>query len=280
MPSELSRARRAARFLLRRVRMRPRIAVILGSGLGAFAGRLQDRVRIPFDQIPGFPRPTAPGHAGVASFGVLRSGRMRTIPVAVLEGRPHLYEGYSAGEVVLPVRVLAQMGVRTLILSNAAGGLSRRFPAGRLAVVRDHINLQGTNPLRGQREEFGPHFLDMTAAYSPALRRLARAQARHLDIPLGEGVYAGVLGPVYETPAEIAFLRRIGADLVGMSTVQETIAARQMGMEVLAISVVTNLAAGLSKRKLTHEEVLAKAADASEKLGRLLESVIVRIADS
>jgi purine-nucleoside phosphorylase len=198
--------------------------------------------------------------------------------VAVLEGRVHLYEGYGAEEVAFPVRVLGQMGVRTLILANAAGGLRRRFPRGSLALLRDHINLQGTNPLRGRGEDFGPRFLDLTAAYSPALRRLARAQARRLRIPLLEGVYAGVLGPAYETPAEIAFLRRIGADLVGMSTVQEVLAARPMGMEVIAISVVTNLAAGLSKERLTHEEVLANAAKASDRLGRLLERVMVRIA--
>lgn len=276
--TEFSRARRVSRLLMRRLRVRPRIAVILGSGLGGFARRLRDPVRIPFHKIPGFARPTARGHAGVLCAGWLRPAGLAAIPVAVLEGRVHLYEGYSAEEVAFPVRVLGQLGVRTLILANAAGGLRRRFSRGSLALLRDHINLQGTDPLLGRREEFGPRFLDLTQAYSPALRRLGRAQARRLRVPLLEGVYAGVLGPVYETPAEITFLRRIGADLVGMSTVQEVIAARQMGMEVLAISVVTNLAAGLSKRKLSHEDVVSRAARASENLGRVLESVIQRIA--
>ena len=283
MPNQLLRVRRAARLVLRRVRVRPRIAVILGSGLGgsglgAFSGRLHHPVRIPFREIPGFPLPSVRGHAGVLHIGLIRKAGLRAVPLVVLEGRAHLYEGFTAEEVAFPVRVLAAMGVRTLILANAAGGLRRRFRPGSLVILRDHINLQGTNPLRGRREEFDPRFLDLTAAYSPALRRMARAQARRVRIPLLEGVYAGVLGPVYETPAEIGFLRRIGADLVGMSTVQEVIAARQMGMEVLAISVVTNLAAGLGKKALTHEEVLATAAKAGEKLGGLLERVVVGIA--
>jgi len=243
---------------------------VLGSGFGAVADRLADPVAIPYAAIPGWPETTAEGHAGKLLFGEL-GGRK----VALLAGRVHLYEGYGPRRVVFGVRVLARMGGRLLVLTNAAGGIHPAFDRGRLVLLSDHINLQGANPLTGPNDDaLGPRFPNMTDAYSPRCRRIAQRVAGTLGIDLAEGVYAAVPGPSYETPAEIQFLKTIGADLVGMSTAQEVIAARHMGLEVLAISCVANRAAGLSSERVSHQKVLDAIGQATETLGRLLEALL------
>ncbi len=204
----------------------PRVAVVLGSGLGAFAEELSDRVEIPYAEIPGWPPSTAAGHAGKLAIGKLGS-----LNVAVLAGRSHLYEGYSQAQVTFAVRVLHRLGVQSIMFTNAAGGINLAYSQGALVLISDHINLQGSNPLVGPNDDaLGPRFPDMTEAYSPSYRAIAQEVGRTLNIPLAEGVYAGVLGPSYETPAEIRYLRTIGADLVGMSTVPEVIVANHLGM--------------------------------------------------
>lgn len=264
----------AAQFLLSRSSLRPRIGVVLGSGLGAFADELAAAARIPYADVPGFPRSTAIGHAGHMVIG--KSGE---IPVAAMQGRVHLYEGYSPREVVFPVRVLARMGIRALILTNAAGGINLEYKQGALVVIRDHINLQGQNPLVGPNDErFGPRFPDMTQAYTKLYRDIALQAAGKLGKTIHEGVYAGLLGPSYETPAEIRYLRSIGADLVGMSTIPEVIAARHMGVKVLAISCVTNMAAGILDQTLNHEEVLETAERVKGDFMALLRAVLPGIA--
>ncbi len=237
--------------------MRPSIGVVLGSGLGAFAGLLQHAVRIPYRDVPGLPVSTAMGHAGELVLGTLGANGRGTADVAALSGRFHLYEGYTARQVASGMLLFHELGIRTVVLTCAAGGLNLDFAEGALVLISDHINLQGANPLTGPNDEqLGPRFPDMTEAYSIGLRITARETASELGIELREGVYAAMLGPSYETPAEIRFLKAIGADLVGMSTVPEAIAANHMGMEVLGIACVTNLAAGLGPRKLVHGEVL------------------------
>jgi purine-nucleoside phosphorylase len=273
--SEYARAGRAAKFVLARTRLRPTIAVVLGSGLGSFAERLTGATKIAYAKIPGFPRATVTGHPGK-----MIVGKLGAVPLAVMQGRVHLYEGHSVRDVVFPMRVLRRMGVSTVILTNAAGGISEKFKPGALVLIRDHINLQGVNPLAGANDEnWGPRFPDMTHAYADKYRSIARDEARRLGIGLREGVYAGLAGPSYETPAEVRHLKAIGADLVGMSTVAETIAARHSGMGVLGISCVTNLAAGLAGRPLDHAEVLAVGERVQEELGALLNAVIPRIAE-
>ncbi|MGA7686225.1 MAG: purine-nucleoside phosphorylase [Terriglobales bacterium] len=268
-----TRAESAAAFVLSRTALRPKIGLVLGSGLGAFADDLSDAVCIPYAQIPDFPRSTAIGHAGQLVIG--NSGG---IPVAVMQGRVHLYEGYSAAEVAFPTRVLGRMGVRTLILTNAAGGINVDYGQGALVMLRDHINLQGQNPLTGPNDErFGHRFPDMSFAYAKGLREIALEEVRRLGIVPHEGVYAALAGPSYETPAEIRYLRAIGADLVGMSTVAETIAARHMGIEVLAISCVTNMAAGILDKSLDHEEVLEVGRRVMGQFVGLLRAVLPRI---
>lgn len=263
----------AVGFLTTRVDFRPRIGVVLGSGLGAFADELAGPVAIPYAEIPGLPQPTVAGHSGR-----LVVGRLEETPVAVMAGRVHLYEGYSPQEVVFGVRLLGKWGARVLVLTNASGGIHPALEGGRLALIRDHINLQGSNPLTGRDAvTFGPRFPDLSDAYSPRCRRLAREAAAELGLELFEAVYAAVLGPSYETPAEIRFLRAIGADLVGMSTAAEVIAARQMGLEVLAISLVTNMAAGISPAPIRHEEVLAQGERLRSTLARLLKAVLPRL---
>lgn len=240
-----------------RTSIRPNVAVVLGSGLGAFADSLIHSTRIPYRDLPGFPVSTAIGHAGELVAGTVGANGKQAVDVMVMSGRFHLYEGYSAKEAASGMRLFRELGVKRVVLTNAAGGINPDYAKGALVLISDHINLQGANPLVGLNEaELGPRFPDMTEAYSSELRELARETAAELGIPLHEGVYAGVLGPSYETPAEIRFLRAIGADLVGMSTVMEAIAANHLGMEVLGISCVTNLAAGLSGDKLSHGEVL------------------------
>lgn len=251
----------------------PKIAVVLGSGLGAFASELTGRIEIPYPLIPHWPQTTAAGHAGKLVFGYLGE-----LPVAVMSGRVHLYEGYTPRQVVFGVRVLAQLGVQTFVLACAAGGICTSYARGDLVLISDHINLQGATPLTGPNEEaLGPRFPDMSEAYCPALRRLAKQTAEELGFTLAEGVYAGVSGPNYETPAEIRYLRTIGADLVGMSTVQEVSAANHMGARVLAIACVTNMAAGILPKKITHEEVLETGEMAAERLVKLLKALLPRI---
>ncbi len=256
--------------------LRPRVGVVLGSGLGAFAESLEKAVRIPYGQMNGFPVSTAAGHAGELVIG--RLAEESQSPVAVLAGRFHLYEGYSAADTVSGIRLLHALGVRTVILTCAAGGLNLDYGEGALVLISDHINLQGSNPLVGRNDEqLGPRFPDMTEAYSAQLRQLAFNTAREIDVSLYEGVYAAMLGPSFETPAEIRFLKTIGADLVGMSTVAETIAANHLGMGVLGIACVTNLAAGLSPNKLTHAEVLATTERVSGTFLRLLTHLVARL---
>jgi purine-nucleoside phosphorylase len=272
--SDYARAGRAAQFVLAKTKLRPKIAVVLGSGLGSFAERLTDATNIAYERISGFPRATTIGHAGK-----LIIAKLDSVPVAVMLGRAHLYEGHSVRDLVFPVRVLRRMGVRTVILTNAAGGIGDGLQPGALVLIRDHINLQGVNPLAGANDEnWGQRFPDMTDAYGEKYRAIAREEARKLGIELHEGVYAGLAGPSYETPAEIRYLQTIGADLVGMSTVAETIAARHAGMGVLGISCVTNRAAGLGGKALDHAKVLAVGQQVQKQLGDLLSAVIPRIA--
>ena len=269
-----ARAESAAAFVLSQTELRPQIGLVLGSGLGAFADELADSTRIPYAQIPTFPQSTAVGHAGQ-----LVLGKAGDVPVAVMQGRAHLYEGYSASEVAFPVRVLGRMGIRALILTNAAGGINTEYGQGALVMIRDHINLQGQNPLTAANDErFGPRFPDMSYTYAKRYREIALDAAKNLSIPPCEGVYVALLGPSYETPAEIRYLRTIGADLVGMSTVPEAIAARHMGMNVLAISCVTNMAAGVLDRPLNHEEVLETGRRVMGQFIALIRAVLPRIA--
>jgi purine-nucleoside phosphorylase len=250
--------------------LEPRVGVILGSGLGALAEELEDRIEIPYASIPGWPASTAVGHAGL-----LVLGTMDGIGIAAMRGRAHLYEGIGAERVVFGVRVLAHLGIRTLVVTNAAGGIDESYRPGQLFLVSDHVNLQGTSPLVGPNDDaLGPRFPDMSDAYDPELRGRARDAAASLGIELGEGVYAAWLGPQFETPAEIRFLRVIGADLVGMSTVQEVIAARHMGIRCLGISVVTNMAAGVLPEKIDHEAVLEVGARAAGDLTSLLRALV------
>ena len=257
---EFEKVQQAARLIEGRTTLRPRIGLVLGSGLGAFADGLQDATAIPYQQIPHFPVSTAVGHAGR-----LVVGQCAKIPVAVMQGRVHFYEGYSLREVTFPIRVLGALGIRALVFTNAAGGINRKLRARGLLLIRDHLNFQGSNPLLGANDErFGPRFPDMTEAYSKKFRTTAKQVARKLRLRLFEGVYAALHGPSYETPAEIRALARLGADVVGMSTVPEVIVANHMGIEVLGISCVTNMAAGISKQKINHDEVL----EAGERVGR------------
>jgi purine-nucleoside phosphorylase len=269
-----TRAESTAAFIHSETPLRPQIGLVLGSGLGSFADDLTEAVRIPFAQIPSFPRSTAIGHAGQLVIG--KSGN---VPVAVMQGRVHVYEGYSAAEVAFPTRVLGRLGIKSLILTNAAGGINLAYGQGALVVLRDHINLQGQNPLTGANDErFGPRFPDMTYTYAKRYREIALEEAKKLNIAPHEGVYAALLGPSYETPAEILYLRTIGADLVGMSTVPESIAARHMGMNVLAISCVTNMAAGILDHPLDHEEVLEVGRRVTGQFVALLRAILPRIA--
>ncbi len=252
----------------------PRVAVVLGSGLGVYADQLADATVLQYERIPYFPRPSAEGHAGR-----LVIGSVGGVPMTVLQGRAHLYEGHPVRDVVFPMRVLGLMGVKAVILTNAAGGINPNYCEGCLVVLHDHINLQGSNPLLGPNDErFGPRFLDLTEVYHKPYRVLALREGQRLGIAIHEGVYTALSGPSYETPAEIRFLRAIGADLVGMSTVPEAIVARHMGMRVLAISCVTNMAAGLSGHPLSHEEVLATGERVKGQVMSLLNAVIPAIA--
>jgi purine-nucleoside phosphorylase len=269
------KATAAAEFVGRRTELRPKIAIVLGSGLGAFAEQLEGATAISFGEIPHFPQSTVPGHSGK-----LVIGKVAGVPVAVMQGRVHAYEGYSSEEVTFPVRVLGRMGVKTLVLTNAAGGINEGLKQGQLVLIADHINLSGRNPVAGLNDErLGPRFFDMSEAYSERLRGLAHEAARAMEFRLDEGVYLSVLGPSFETPAEIRAFRTMGADLVGMSTVQETIVARHMGIEVLGISCVTNMAAGIQKEPLSHEEVMETGRAVEAQLAGLLTRVVPMIVE-
>ena len=248
----------------------PSVGVVLGSGLGAFADAVEEPIEIPYEEIPGWPLSTAIGHAGV-----LVVGRFGGAAVAVLKGRAHLYEGHPADRVVFGIRVLGRLGVRSLVLTNACGAIDPAVPPGRLVAVSDHLNLQGTSPLVGSNDDsLGPRFPDLTDAYDPDYRRLAHEAATRLGLELGDGVYAAWLGPAFETPAEIRMMRTLGADLVGMSTVPEVLAARHMGIRCLALSCVTNAAAGVLPERIDHEQVLAVGQRASGDLIALLREIV------
>jgi purine-nucleoside phosphorylase len=274
MDDQFTLAETAAHCVLQRVSLLPKIGLVLGSGLGGFADSLTDATRIPYFEIPAFPRSTAIGHAGQMVIG--KSG---AIAVAAMQGRVHLYEGYSAQQVAFPMRVFGRMGVRSIILTNAAGGINLNYQQGALVLIRDHINLQGANPLVGPNDDrLGVRFPDMTHAYDQTYRAAAREEAGKLGMTLHEGVYAALLGPSYETPAEIHYLRTIGADLVGMSTAFEVIAARHMGIKVLAISCVTNMAAGILDQPLSHQEVMETGERVKTSFEALLRAVLPRVA--
>jgi len=267
-------AEEAARFIGVKYASPIKVAVVLGSGLGSFAEGLEKSVAIDYRDIPHFPVSTVVGHAGRLVIGSLGS-----VNVAALQGRFHYYEGYSLGEVTFPIRVLGLLGVKSLILTNATGGINLRFRPGSLMLIADHINLMGVNPLRGANEErFGPRFPDMTYVYSRAYREQAKQAAEEMGIALEEGIYVAVSGPSYETPAEIRMLRTLGADAVGMSTIPEAIVARHMGMEVLGISVIANMAAGVLDRPLSHDEVLEAAERVGQTLTELLRRIVPKIA--
>lgn len=265
----------AADYLRRKSRTPPVLGLVLGSGLGAFAQNLEERVAVPFSQVPHFPVSSGVvGHAGE-----LVLGRVGQTPVAVLSGRVHYYEGHSMGEVVFPVRVLARLGARAVVLTNAAGGVRLTFKPGDLMLLTDHINAFGAHPLIGPNEDaLGPRFPDMSAVYDPELRRIVKRTARALRVPLREGIYLGNPGPSYETPAEIRAYRRLGADAVGMSTIPEAIALRHMGLRVVGISTITNMAAGILKKPLDHKEVLETTRKVGSRFVRLLAAVVPEMA--
>ncbi len=273
---EFARATLAAKYILSKSKLRPRIALVLGSGLGAFADEFVGSTKTPYKKIPHFPESTAIGHAGQ-----LVVGNVGSVAVAGMQGRVHLYEGYSAKEVAFPIRVFARMGIRAVILTNAAGGINLSYSEGALVALRDHINLQGANPLIGPNDErFGARFPDMTRAYDPEFRRFVAEEGKKLKLNLHEGVYLALAGPNYETPAEIHSFRTLGADLVGMSTVPEVIAARHAGLRVLGVSCVTNMAAGVTGAPLTAEEVFETGARVKNDFIGLLRAVIPRIAQA
>ena len=271
--SYYDRVREAADAVRARVPLQPAIGIVLGSGLGDFAGRLESGVSIPYEELPHWPASRVVGHEGR-----LVIGRVRGRTVAALAGRCHAYEGHDLPTVTFPIRALRLLGVETLLLTNAAGGVNRAFSAGALMVIDDHLNLSGGNPLVGANDErFGPRFPDMTEVYSARLRRLADEAAAAIGLTLAHGVYAALLGPSYETPAEIRWLRAIGADAVGMSTVPEAIAARHMGVEVLGISCISNMAAGVLPQPLVHEEVLETTRRVRSEFIALLEGIVGRL---
>jgi len=269
-----SRAENAARTIRARTTVQAQIAVVLGSGLGGFAEEFSDSVALPYREIPGFVSSTAQGHVGS-----LVIGKVEGVPVVAMQGRVHYYEGYSLEEVTFPIRTFKLLGVNTLILTNAAGGIDVQLSQGALMVISDHLNLMGANPLRGANDErFGTRFPDMSEVYSRDLQELASEEARALGITARRGIYAALAGPSYETPAEIHMLRSFGADAVGMSTVPEAIVARHMGMKVLGISCITNMAAGISESPINHEEVMETGQKVRESFTQLLRRIIASVA--
>jgi purine-nucleoside phosphorylase len=267
------RAQEAARMIRTRSDTKVSVAIVLGSGLGAFADDLTEATAIPYAEIPGFARSTVQGHAGR-----LIIGKAGEVTVAVMQGRFHFYEGYSLPEVTFPIRVLKLLGVQTVLLTNAAGTLNTEFTPGSLMVISDHLNLLGDNPLRGENDErFGPRFPDLTSVYAGRLQDIAIAEGKALGVEVRRGIYAALSGPSYETPAEIHMLRSLGADAVGMSTVPEAIVARHMGMGVLGISCITNLAAGVSDEPIDHSHVIAVGARVRKSFTELLRRVVNKL---
>lgn len=270
------RAAEAANYIKQRsAGAEPRVAVVLGSGLGGVADAIENSIEIPYEEIPYFCRSTVEGHAGR-----LIIGSCGGTDIIAMKGRFHYYEGYSMQDVTLPIRVFVQMGIRSLILTNAAGGTSPHLSPGSLMVITDHINLMGDNPLRGPNDtRFGPRFPDMTGVYTHAYIDAAHEVARELGLVVAEGVYLALRGPCYETPAEVRMLRDLGGDALGMSTVPEAIVARHSGMKVLAISCITNVAAGLVRQEINHEEVMEVGARAGRQLSELIIKLIPRIVE-
>jgi purine-nucleoside phosphorylase len=267
-----SRAENAARAIRARTNVDAKIAIVLGSGLGGFAEDFEDAVSLPYREIPGFVSSTAEGHVGS-----LVIGKVAGVPVLAMQGRVHYYEGYTLEEVTFPIRTFKLLGIDTLILTNAAGGIDVQLTQGALMVISDHLNLMSVNPLRGRNDErFGPRFPDLSEVYTRELQELASEEARALDITVRRGIYAALAGPSYETPAEIHMLRAFGADAVGMSTVPEAIVARHMGMKVLGISCITNMAAGISEEPINHKEVMETGQKVREKFTQLLRRVIAK----
>ncbi|MFL6230856.1 MAG: purine-nucleoside phosphorylase [Pyrinomonadaceae bacterium] len=268
------RAEHAARTLRARVGDEARVALVLGSGLGAFADALEDAVAIPYTEIPGFARSTVEGHAGR-----LVAGKVGGVAVVVMQGRFHFYEGYALEEVTFPVRALGLLGVKSLILTNAAGGLNNTLSQGALMLISDHLNLLGASPLRGANDpRFGARFPDMTEVYDRGFQEIASSEARAMQTELRRGVYAALSGPSYETPAEIRMLRALGADAVGMSTVPEAIVARHMGLKVLGISCITNMAAGVLDKPIDHQEVIETGERVRATFTELLRGIIPKLA--
>jgi|SRR6185369_13130703 purine-nucleoside phosphorylase len=266
-------ATRAAQFIRSRANADVSVGIVLGSGLGAFAEDLGQPVLIPYDEIPGFAHATVEGHAGRLVIGTAEG-----VTVAAMQGRFHFYEGYGLDDVTFPIRVLKLLGVRTLILTNAAGSLNTELSPGSLMVISDHINLMGVNPLIGPNDErFGPRFPDLTSTYEPALQAIVIEEAKAVDVEMRRGVYAALSGPSYETPAEIHMVRTLGADAVGMSTVPEAIVARHMDIQVIGISCITNLAAGVSNRPVDHSQVIATGEHVRVQFTELIRRVIARL---
>ncbi len=278
--SIFDRAETSARYLKEKVNEAIEVAVVLGSGLGAFADTLEQRIVIPYEEIPGFVRSTVEGHSGRLVIGRIAgapSGQ-RDVTVAVMQGRFHYYEGYSLHEVTLPVRTFNRLGVKNLVLTNAAGGVNPNFPAGTLMLITDHINLMLASPLRGQHDDrLGARFPDMTEVYSRAWRKIAQEVAAELGIRLEQGVYLSARGPNYETPAEVRMMRVLGADAVGMSTVPEAIVAKQMEMQTLGISLITNAAAGVIEGPINHEDVMQAGHRVAAEFSELLRKVILKM---
>lgn len=263
----------AAAYIAERTNLRPEVGLILGSGLGVIGDDMEQAVTIPYEEIPHFPVSTVEGHAGELVIGKLQ-GR----PVALMRGRFHMYEGYEPERTALPVRVMKALGIRTLFVTNAAGGVNLDYEPGNLMIISDHLNLTGRNPLVGPNDNaLGVRFPDMSDAYTRRLRELAKETAAELDIPVREGVYAGLLGPNYETPAEIRMLRVIGADAVGMSTVSEVLVARHAGLEVIGISCISNMAAGILDQPLSHEEVMETTERVKQQFIRLVLALLPKL---
>ena len=267
------RAEHAARFLRARADADVRVALVLGSGLGAFADELEGAEAVPYAEVPGFARSTVEGHAGR-----LVVGRVGGVGVAAMQGRFHFYEGYTLEQVTFPVRVLGLLGAKSLVLTNAAGGLNNSYEQGSLVLISDHLNLMGTNPLLGRNDpRFGPRFPDMTEVYDREYQEVAIGEAREMGLELRRGVYAALSGPSYETPAEIRMLRLLGADAVGMSTVPEAVVARHMGLRVLGLPCITNMAAGVLDKPIDHEEVIETGERVRETFAELLRRVIPKL---
>lgn len=273
-PSIYQKIHDAVEAIQTKTQMAPEIGMILGSGLGSIADQVEDSVIIPYTDIPHFHGTSVEGHAGRMIIG-----HFQGVPVVFLQGRFHVYEGYPMEDVVFPTRTICALGIQTLILTNAAGGVNTRFRPGDLMMITDHLNLMGDNPLKGPNiSQLGPRFPDLTEAYSRKCLDVILSASKECGIPVHQGIYAGVLGPTYETPAEVRMLRTLGADAVGMSTVPESIAANHLGVQVVGISCITNLAAGLSQQRLTHQEVIENSRLGATNMTKLLELSLPRLA--